>query len=109
MRESQLEAAFRDRVRRMGGITEKIAPTHVGMPDRLVLLPGGKVHLVELKAEGGHLRAAQEVWIARAAQLGVTVSVLTGPVETAKWLAQRLAEIRTIGDPVSRRLGGPAR
>lgn len=70
----------------MGGETYKIAPLHAGNPDRLVMLPGGRMFLVELKAEGGALSPIQILWHERAAQLGTTVVVLTGTREVDEWL-----------------------
>lgn len=86
--ESRLEEFFRRRVRMLGGHTEKLIPTTRGMPDRLVLMPGGKIYLVELKAEGGRVRPAQQVWHGRAARLGSPVAVLTGRQEVLEWLAR---------------------
>jgi hypothetical protein len=52
VRESQLETYFVRVVRLvLHGKTFKMAPTVRGVPDRLVLLPGGVVELVELKTE----------------------------------------------------------
>ena len=44
----------------MGGIAPKFtSPGFDGMPDRLVLLPGGRMGFVELKAPGKKPRALQ--------------------------------------------------
>lgn len=89
-RESQLEARFRKKVTTdLGGASYKLAPIDAGIPDRLVLLPGGRVELVELKAEGGKLRRVQEVWHDRAAKLGTPVTVLAGKAEIDAWVADR--------------------
>lgn len=85
-REAQLESMFRREVKRLGGITIKIAPIEVGVPDRLVLLPGRPAVLVELKAEGGQLRPAQVVWHRRAEAIGHPVVTLVGRVEILRWL-----------------------
>jgi hypothetical protein len=63
----------------------KLMPTVAGIPDRLVMLPGGVSHFVELKAEGGRLRPIQRHWHGRAAALGHHVTVLTGPDEIDDW------------------------
>lgn len=62
----------------------QLAPTVVGVPDRLVLL-AGNMHLVELKTNTGRLSPAQVVWHARAAAAGVTVVVLRGREEVVSW------------------------
>ena len=84
--ESNLELRFVAEVRRRGGLTEKLAPTRKGLPDRFVILPGGEVRLVELKAPGGVLSPAQRVWHGKAARVGHGVATLTGPSEIAEWL-----------------------
>lgn len=88
MREADLERRLARGVTARGGMSVKIAPTVAGVPDRLVLWPGGVVQLVELKASGGRLRPIQQVWHERAAALGVTVLVLTGTAELDRWLAE---------------------
>lgn len=86
MRETQLEALFDLHVRRdLGGMSLKLLPTVAGIPDRLVLLPGGVLRFVELKVAGGRLRAAQIHWASKAAALGASVTVLTGPDEARDW------------------------
>lgn len=85
MRESAVEAVFARRVRDLDGLSYKVAPTHAGIPDRLVLLPGGVVRLVELKAGGGTLDPAQVLWHRRAAALGTHVEVVTGADEARAW------------------------
>ena len=83
--ESRVEARLRDRVRKAGGMSVKVAPTEKGVPDRLVIL-GGNIYLVELKAVGGSLSPAQKHWHRRAAQRGVDVVVLTGRDEVDAWV-----------------------
>lgn len=84
--ESALERRFVRLVQAAGGMTSKLAPTDAGIPDRLVLMPGGRIHLVELKAEGGRLRPIQRVWHERAAHRGTEVIVLTGRAEIESWV-----------------------
>lgn len=68
----------------------KLAPTRAGIPDRLILLPGGGLHLVELKTTTGAVRPIQAVFHERAAALGVHVAVLRGRGEILAWLRDRL-------------------
>lgn len=67
----------------------KLAPIERGTPDRLVLLPGGRSELVELKTDHGQLEPAQRVWHARARLLGHDVTVLYGQVGVDAWVAAR--------------------
>lgn len=60
MREKETERVLVSEVRRMGGICPKfVSPGFDGMPDRLVLLPGGKIGFVEVKAPGKKPRLLQ--------------------------------------------------
>jgi hypothetical protein len=85
--EDNLEAFFHKRVRLLGGHTVKMLPfVESGVPDRLVIFPGGALYLVELKADDGALRPDQIQWIARATAIGLDVAVLTGKEEVLEWL-----------------------
>lgn len=60
MRESEVEKAFVDAVKAAGGQAMKFtSQTMNGVPDRLVLLLGGKCAFVELKAPGKQMRLLQ--------------------------------------------------
>jgi len=60
MREKTIEAKLVKAVKSMGGLAPKfVSPGFDGVPDRLVLLPDGKIAFVELKAEGKTLRPLQ--------------------------------------------------
>lgn len=87
MLESQLEAYLRQCVRTsLGGKVFKMAPTVSGMPDRMVILPGGRIHLVELKADKKKPSAIQLHWHEEAEKLGVRVFVLRGREEIYHWV-----------------------
>ena len=60
MREKTVESKLVKAVKSMGGLAPKfISPGLDGVPDRLVLLPGGKMAFIELKAPGENLRPLQ--------------------------------------------------
>jgi len=60
--EKEIELQLVMAVKKMGGRAVKfISPGFDGMPDRLVLLPGGKCGFVEVKAPGKKMRALQRV------------------------------------------------
>ena len=64
-------------VKAVGGIAPKLtSPGFDGMPDRLVLLPNGKVGFVELKAPGKKPRPIQTRRIEQLKNLGFKVYVL---------------------------------
>lgn len=60
MRERDIEAYLRDRVKEVGGWAPKwTSPGNSGVPDRIVFMPGGHIVFVELKATGEKPRALQ--------------------------------------------------
>ena len=60
MREKTVDSKLVKAVKSMGGLAPKfISPGLDGVPDRLVLLPGGKMAFIELKAPGENLRPLQ--------------------------------------------------
>lgn len=60
MREKHIEQKLIRAVRAAGGLAIKLmSPGFDGMPDRLVLLPGGRMAFVEVKAHGMKPRPLQ--------------------------------------------------
>ena len=60
MREKTIEQKFRAAVKAAGGLAVKFAsPGFDGVPDRLALLPGGRMAFVEVKAKGKKPRPLQ--------------------------------------------------
>lgn len=60
MREKLIEQKLVRAVKAVGGIAVKfVSPGYDGMPDRLVLFPGGKMAFVEVKAMGCKPRPLQ--------------------------------------------------
>ena len=60
MREKQIEQKLVHAVRKSGGMCLKfVSPNFDGMPDRLILLPSGKIAFAELKAPGKKPRPLQ--------------------------------------------------
>lgn len=89
-RESELEAFFAKRVKLLGGAAIKLAPINPGVPDRLVLMPPGTLHLVELKTEVGLLSPIQRHWHDQAAKIGIHVDTLHGKADIVNWLRERI-------------------
>ena len=60
MLEKSVEQALEKAVRERGGLALKfVSPGLSGVPDRIVLMPGGRCAFVELKAPGKHMRPLQ--------------------------------------------------
>ena len=79
MLEKEVEKFLVRQVKKLGGISFKfISPGNAGVPDRIVILPNGKVLFVELKTDKGKLTKLQEVQIKKISDLGADVRVLRG-------------------------------
>lgn len=77
MREKQMEQKLVKAVKLAGGICPKlVSPGMDGMPDRIVLLPGGRISFVEVKAPGKKPRPLQEARHGMLRRLGFKVYVL---------------------------------
>ena len=79
MREKTIEQKFVTAVKTAGGLALKFtSPGFDGVPDRLALLPGGKVAFVEVKAPGEKPRPLQLARHRLLRRLGFRVYVLDG-------------------------------
>ena len=77
MKEKALEQKLVAAVRAAGGIAPKFtSPGFDGVPDRLALLPGGRMAFVEVKAPGEKPRPLQEARHRLLRRLGFKVYVL---------------------------------
>ena len=79
MRERVIEGKLVKAVRAAGGIAPKfVSPGFDGMPDRLVILPGGHIGFVEVKAPGERPRRLQTARHKLLMKLDCKVFVLDG-------------------------------
>ena len=79
MKESELERILVREVKKEGGTAYKwISPGNDGVPDRIVIFPGGEIYFVELKADGGQVRPLQRKQIGRLQDLGQKALVVQG-------------------------------
>ena len=92
MREKQIEQKLVRAVKNIGGIAPKfVSPGFDGMPDRIVLLPGGHIGFVEVKAPGEKPRPLQLARHGLLRRLGFKVYVL----DDEQQIGGILDEIRT--------------
>ena len=92
MREKTIEQHLVKAVKNSGGIAPKlVSPGFDGMPDRLVLLPAGKIGFVEVKAPGKEPRPLQVARHGLLRRLGFKVYVL----DDTEQIGGILDEIRT--------------
>lgn len=72
--EKDTEAFLRDEVKARGGRSYKwVSPGCSGVPDRIVILPNGRIFFVELKSEGKTSTPQQRKRQAELRALGCTV------------------------------------
>lgn len=77
MREKEIEQSLRRAVLKRGGLCLKfISPGWSGAPDRLVLLPEGRLGFVEVKAPGEKPRPLQAARMRILRRLGFYVAAL---------------------------------
>lgn len=90
MRERTIEQKLVTETRKRGGMALKfVSPSYSGMPDRLVLMPNGKIIFVEVKAPGQRPRPLQVSRHAKLRRMGFKVYVL----DSVKNIAAMLDEI----------------
>ena len=87
MREKLIEQKLVHKVKAAGGIAPKfVSPGLDGMPDRLLLLPGGRMAFVEVKAPGEKPRPLQITRHRLLTKLGFKIYVLDDPEQITKIL-----------------------
>ena len=79
MLEKRVERLLVEVVKRFGGMCLKfVSPGTSGVPDRVVILPDGKIIFVELKTDVGKLSKIQEHTISEMKKRNADVRVLYG-------------------------------
>jgi hypothetical protein len=87
MRERDIEAYLRDRVKALGGTAYKwVSPGLAGVADRIVLLPGGVVWFVEVKAPSGRMSPLQKLFARRMAELQMNYVCVWSREDVDEWL-----------------------
>lgn len=78
--EQKIEKKLAREVRNHGGLCLKFtSPGTAGMPDRLIIMPGGHTAFIEVKAPGQKPRPLQKHRLQQLQQLGATTYVLDNP------------------------------
>ena len=94
MREKQIEQKLVKAVRDAGGICPKwVSPGMDGVPDRMVLLPNGRIGFVEVKAPGESPRPLQSHRHRQLRALGFPVFVLDDE-EKIPWILEEVVAWR---------------
>lgn len=89
MTEKQIEKYLWDRAKELGGIALKwISPGFTGVPDRIVILPHGRIAFAELKAPGKTPPKRQKSVIKLLIKLGCKVEVIDSKLKVDSFLAE---------------------
>lgn len=79
MLERDVERLLGNEIRKRGGLYLKfVSPGNPGVPDRLCVMPAGRVWFVELKTDRGRLSEQQKVQIGKIRKRGAAVEVVYG-------------------------------
>lgn len=79
MLEKDVEKALLKRVKSEGGLCLKFtSPGNAGVPDRIILMPGGKIKFVEVKRPGKKPTTLQNYWIDKLRALGFEAEYIDG-------------------------------
>jgi hypothetical protein len=79
MNEKLIERKLRESVKKMGGVALKFfSSSFTGLPDRIILMPGGRASFAEIKTTGKRPTPRQRVVIRFLRKLGFTCEVLDG-------------------------------
>ena len=92
MLERKVEKKLTDGVRKLGGKAYKfVSPGNVGVPDRIIVWPDGKIEFVEIKSENGRLSKMQTAQINRLQEMECAVHILYGADAVSAYLKARAA------------------
>jgi hypothetical protein len=87
--EKQVERYLHDKITQLGGTTYKWAsPSHRGVPDRLCVLPGGRIYMVEVKTEAGRPSRLQLSVHKKLRTLGCDARILYGTKGVDEFISQ---------------------
>ena len=90
MRERLIEQKLRNGVKEKGGLALKfVSPGMAGVPDRILLVPSGKIYFVEMKAPGKHMSPKQ-----------VKVAKFLEKLGHKVWVIDRMEQIEEFLDEV---------
>ena len=88
--ERDIERHLVRRAIEQGGKAYKwVSPGHVGVADRIVLLPGGVVWFVELKTAKGRLSPWQKLFAAEMRRMGMNYIVIRSKLDVDQWFLTR--------------------
>lgn len=94
MKETGLEETLRDEVKAAGGLCLKLpAWLYRGIPDRMVLLPVGRIFFIELKTDRGRPSRPQLAFRTFLRSIGFYSELIKGKAELERFLDEH---VRTV-------------
>lgn len=88
-REAKIEEWLVKEVKKLGGIADKfVSPANPGVPDRIIVMPGGRVYFVELKTEIGRLSNIQKWQRQRYRERNADVRVIKGMKQAKEFVEE---------------------
>lgn len=87
--ESQLEKKFCEKIKKLGGMPLKFtSPGRAGVPDRIVLMPEGKIYFVEMKSSAGNISILQDYVFKKFSELGFKVHIINSVESLENFLSE---------------------
>ena len=95
--EREIERYFKAQFEKRGALVFKfVSPGQAGVPDRVVLLPGGRVVFAEMTAPGEKPRPLQRAVFARMARAGHPVYIIDSREAVKKFMEEVMpSEVHT--------------
>lgn len=89
LQESRIEKRLKKEIELIGGKALKfVSPGTAGVPDRIVLLPEGRIVFVELKAPGEKPKALQKLRKKQFEELGFRVEIIDSIEGVEKFISE---------------------
>lgn len=107
-REKSIEQALVRAVEARGGKARKfVSPGWRGAPDRIVMMPGGRIYFAEIKRPGGALRPLQRHRLRELEVLGFEARVIASRGDLARFLEELDAHPATPHEIQTARIPAP--
>ena len=87
MKKRAIERYLANKVKQLGGKSFKfVSPGNAGVPDRIVIIPGGHIFFIELKAPGKKPRKLQVVIMNQLKKLGCNVLTIDSKEQVNRFI-----------------------
>jgi hypothetical protein len=91
--EARIERKLYQAVQKAGGRCIKLpAILYRGIPDRLVILPGGRLFFLELKTDRGRASQAQKHWVSFLRRLGFYSDIIYGLSQMERFIHEHIED-----------------